>query len=192
MSLDRALREAFEHDARTIGDHADERLTGVMQAGRRRRRTRRAAVAVGVAAICALGVLSVPVVSDLLAERDAVPAGPPGPFAEIAGVYEVTLPASEGGEPFPRVAGVWVMSLGDQGIVVLSSPPGTRLNLSGVSFSIEGDRFRINAFANGPCGQTAAGTYRWRLTDDELILTPLDEPCAVRAAVFGARPWRVV
>jgi hypothetical protein len=83
-----------------------------------------------------------------------------------------------------------LLDLTSRGVMVLSPPTTFVGSVTGIAFELDGDVFRTNAFSSGPlaCG-SVAGTYHWSLTDDRLVLTPLDEPCARRATLFG-RTWQ--
>ncbi len=82
------------------------------------------------------------------------------------------------------------MRLQPDGLVLLSPPstfaPGPG-GLTGVAYSLDGDRFRTNLFYNDACN--AVGTYTWSLLAGQLSLTPVDDRCAIRVTLLAASPW---
>jgi hypothetical protein len=89
-----------------------------------------------------------------------------------------------GGPAAGGVDGRWTMRLRDDGTVDLAGPssgPAT----DGVSWAVEGDRLRLNAFVNDVCGNEGAGTYRWSRGARGLTLAAVSDTCRVRVAVFA-------
>ena len=107
------------------------------------------------------------------ASPPAVVASPSGPvsYPQIAGTYTVTLDPSDPAVARDGLGGSWTMRLQPDGLVLLS-PPSTYAAgsdaLTGVAFSLEGDRFRTNLFYNDACN--AVGTYTWSLQGGRLAL----------------------
>jgi hypothetical protein len=124
--------------------------------------------------------------------RPATQPSRPESYSLIAGEYSVTL---EDDDPVVRaneLAGTYTMRLLPDGVMLLSVPKGfgpEGPSPSGISFRLSGNQFTTNAFVNFTCAKTV-GVYRWLLRGNRLTLTPLQEPCDVRAALFGSRPWQ--
>ncbi len=82
------------------------------------------------------------------------------------------------------------MRLEPNGTVLLSAPP-TFLpgasGLSGVAFSLTGDRFRTNLFYNDYCN--SIGNYVWGSAAGNLAFTSLDDTCAIRRTLLATTPW---
>ena len=74
----------------------------------------------------------------------------------------------------------------DNGVLALTGPAGGPAT-DGVSYAVDADRLRVNAFANDMCANLDAGEYRWSVTRGALILAVISDPCDVRVAVFGGR-----
>jgi hypothetical protein len=114
-------------------------------------------------------------------------------YAEIAGTYKVTLPATDPDVSAKGMAGTYTMRLLPNGGVQLSAPVSTLqegTSPSGIAYRLSGSRFTINAFVNISCPGTV-GNYQWKLSDGRLIFTPLLDVCAVRRTLFASRPWLV-
>jgi hypothetical protein len=185
MSLEGQIRRALERGAGVPPPELEDPLRVVIERGRRRRAFRRAS---GGAAILVAVVLSLVTGPEVLRQlRPTTPAGQPGPFAEVAGTYSATLSASDPDVAQASADGNWVMTLDEIGDVTLDPPPGFPEGMSGISFQVLGDRLRIDAFIDASCSGLLPGEYRWRLVDRDLVLDPIDEPCALRAAVLSAR-----
>jgi hypothetical protein len=154
-------------------------------------RIRAAVLALVVAAAGTWGAISG--LRDIGTERRPATQTPrPESYPLIAGTYTVTLTNDD---PLVRangLAGTYTMWLLPDGVMLLSVPKGGGREgqlPSGISFRLSGDQFTTNAFVNLTCADTD-GAYRWLLRGNRLTLTPLQEPCDVRAAVFGSRPWQ--
>jgi hypothetical protein len=86
---------------------------------------------------------------------------------------------------------MWTMRLEPNGTVLLS-PPATFLpgasGLSGVAFSLTGDRFRTNLFYNDYCN--SIGNYVWSRAAGGLTFTSVDDTCAIRRTLLATTAWR--
>jgi hypothetical protein len=194
MSFDRQLRESLDRAVpEVVPGAADRSLSGVVHRGRRRRRLRGAAGA-SAAALAIAGAVALLASAGGLLGRDAGtrPGAPDGPFALVAGSYTATLSGSDPDVARHGLAGNWILDLSTDGVMYLSPPVSFDASVTGIAFELDDDVLRTNAFSSGPTGCGAeAGTYRWSIAEDGLTLTPLDEPCALRASLFG-RTWRHV
>jgi hypothetical protein len=191
MSLDQRLRDGLAEEVRDLATSSDDDLVArVMGAGRRRRHRRRITTGVGLALLVAVVLVAVPAVTDLLrSSGETRPAGPPGPYAEVAGTYVVTLSDVDPEVEANGLAGTWLLDLTADGVVVLAPPDTFEEGVSGIAFAVDDGRFRTNAFSNVSCNGYRAGTYRLELDGTSLTLIPLDDPCPLRAALFGSRTW---
>lgn len=124
--------------------------------------------------------------------RPAEQPSRPESYSLIAGTYTVRL---DDDDPVVRangLAGTYTMRLLPNGVMALLVPPDSFLegpSPSGITFRLSRNRFTTNAFVSLTCANTV-GVYRWLLRANSLTLTPLQEPCQVRAALFGSRPWQ--
>ena len=86
----------------------------------------------------------------------------------------------------PGVAGGWSMRLApsDNGVLTLTGPTGGPAT-DGVTYAVDADRLRVNAFANDLCATLETGMYRWSVTGRTLTLAVISDPCEARVAVFG-------
>jgi hypothetical protein len=125
--------------------------------------------------------------------RPAEQPSRPESYSLIAGAYTVTLEDDDRVVRANGLAGTYTMRLLPNGVMLLSVPKGgfgrEGPSPSGISFRLSGNQFTTNAFVNLTCAKTV-GVYRWLLRGNRLTLTPLQEPCDVRAALFGSRPWQ--
>jgi hypothetical protein len=123
--------------------------------------------------------------------RPAEQPSRPESYSLIVGTYTVRL---DDDDPVARangLAGTYTMRLLPNGVMELLVPPNSLLegpSPSGITFRLSGNQFTTNAFVSLTCANTV-GVYRWLLRGNRLTLTPLQEPCDVRAALFGSRPW---
>lgn len=112
-------------------------------------------------------------------------------YQEIAGTYTITLSNADSGVSAKGMAGTYTVRLLPNGVVRLSAPVGSLRegpSPSAINYRLSGSQFTINAFVNISCPGTV-GTYLWELADGRLVLTPLDEVCAVRRILFASQPW---
>ena len=186
MSLDRRLREELQREAARIEPDIGRGM-GAVEARARRRAT----VGIGsllVAATAAVLVI-VAVQALQLAPPDTQPAATAPPSGDLVGTYRATLQPSDGGAELGDVAGGWTMELTPDGVMLVAPPATFREGASvqsGVSYSIDGERFRTNLFQQ-LCN--SIGDYGWVLDGGTLTLTPVEDDCALRRAVLASTPW---
>ena len=101
-----------------------------------------------------------------------------------------TLDAADAAVKRDALAGAWTMRLESSGAIDLSPPPtftpGAN-GLSGIAFSLSGDRFRTDLFYNDYCG--SVGTYVWSLAGGHLTFTSVDDACSIRRTLLTSTPW---
>jgi hypothetical protein len=199
VSLDRRLRSELERDAERIVPDVERNL-GAVEARMRRRSSLGAptlllATAVIVAALVVRYGLALPPSGG--PGESSSPASPsPSAVASpsydaVAGTYVVTLDAANAAVAQNHLGGAWTMRLAADGEIFLS-PPATfgsgTSSLSGLAFTLAGDRFRNNIFYNDYC--TSIGTYTWSLQAGRLSFTPVDDNCAIRSTLLSTIPWQ--
>ena len=180
--LDALVRRGLTEAADPLDDlDTTVALERVLSRSKGRRRTRRAVVAVAVAAVVgAVGFGSTALVTGLRDETDG-----PGPALRPHGAYQRTVDTA----PWQ---GRWTMQLGGDRVLVLRAPagvPGDDAPTDGASYVLDAGTLRLDAFTNGACTETPPGTYTWSVKGDGLVLLPVDEQCAARELVF-AGTWR--
>ena len=82
------------------------------------------------------------------------------------------------------------MRLEQNGTVLLSPPPAFlpgATGLSGVAFSLTGDRFRTNLFYNDYCN--SIGNYVWSRAAGGITFTSVDDTCTIRGTLLATTPW---
>lgn len=185
------LRNRLERE----GDRVDLSLDtlGRVYEGHRRRTIRRrltAGLTAGALTIAMVVWLSGILVTGEPPDEPAVsPSAVP-----IAGTYRVTLPRSNSDVAELGIAGTYTLRLRPNGVIQLSTPPGfeeAHESGSGDAYRVTGNVVTIGSFTTFSCPGTV-GTYRIELTATELLLTPIDEPCALRETIFGTVPWNIV
>ena len=201
MAFERRLREELRRDAEQIEANVERNL-GAVEARSGRRRDVPGVGLLAAAIIVALVVL-VRVGEPLSDTRPGTGASPtaappsivPSPsgaatYLQIAGTYTVSLDPSDQAVERDGLGGMWTMRLQPDGLVLLSPPstfaPGAA-GLTGIAFSLEGDRFRTNLFYNDYC--SSVGTYTWVLQAGRLSLTPVDDTCSIRRTLLATTPW---
>ena len=136
------------------------------------------------------GGLGGPSPSILSTAPSASEAPSPPDFPAIAGTYSTTLSASNLAVSRDRLAGTWTFTLQRNGTMLLVPPqtfPDAANGISGVSFSLDGDRFRSDLFFSDYC--QSVGTYRWVLSGARLTLTADGDTCAIRTTLLSTLPW---
>ena len=195
MSLDRRLRDELQREAEGIEPDVGRGLM-VVEARARRRATAGLGTLLVGAAVVVLLVVGVQALGSTSPDSGpggsvppTVPLSPSSETSDVVGAYRATLETSDGGAEFADLAGEWTMEL-TPAEVMLMAPPGTFREgggvQSGVAYSIDGARFRTNLFQQ-LCN--SVGAYGWVLEGGTLTLTPVEDDCALRRAVFASTPW---
>jgi hypothetical protein len=203
MSLDRRLRSELERDAERVVPDVERNL-GAVEARARGRSSVGTPALLFAAAVIALAIAlrlgaalppsggPSPAPSGPSASA-VVPATSPLPsFGAIAGTYVVTLDPAVAAIARDHLGGTWTMRLAADGEIFLS-PPATfgsgTSSLSGLAFTLAGDRFRSNIFYNDFCN--SIGTYTWSLQAGRLAFAPVDETCVIRQELLSTIQWQV-
>jgi hypothetical protein len=200
MSLDRRLREELRQEAAALEPDVERHLVAV-EAGARRRS--------GVGASWLLLAAAIVVAAIILRFPNGQNTGPAGPgpsvapslgpsgspstsasYPQIAGTYAATLDPANATVNKDGVGGPWTMRLEPTGAVVLAAPaaftPGAN-GLSGIAFSLAGDRFRTDLFYNDYCN--SVGNYVWSLAAGRLSFTSVDDTCSIRKTLLTTTAW---
>jgi hypothetical protein len=204
MSLDRRLRDELERQAAAIEPDVERHLGAVEARARRRGGIGAPTLVLATAIVVAAILLRVPdprlgepgssgspspTASSLSLPSQSAPAT----YSEIAGTYLTTLDAADAAVRRDALGGEWTMRLEPDGVVLLSPPasfvPGAS-GLSGVAFSLVGDRFRTNLFYNDYC--SSIGTYAWSRAGGNLTFTVVDDTCSIRQTLLATSPWATV
>ena len=201
MGLDRRLREELRRDAAGI-DADIERNLGAVEARSRRRMQVPTTGLLVAATIIALAIAFRPgeprpapggvTGSSPTAPPSSTVPSPSGAasYPQIAGTYTVSLDPTDPAVARDGLGGRWIMRLQPDGLVLMSPPatftPGTA-GLTGIAFSLSGDRFRTNLFYNDFCN--SVGTYTWTLRAGRLSLTSVDDTCSIRRSLLATTPW---
>jgi hypothetical protein len=201
MAFERRLREELRRDAEQIEANVEWSL-GAVEARSRRRRgfssTGLLAAAIIVALVILVRVGEPPSDTRLGTGTSPTVAPPsivPSPsgvatYPQIAGTYTVSLDPSDQAVERDGLGGMWTMRLQPDGLILMSPPsrfvPGAG-GLTGIAFSLEGDRFRTNLFYNDYC--SSVGTYAWSLQAGRLSLTPVEDTCSIRRTLLATTRW---
>jgi hypothetical protein len=114
----------------------------------------------------------------------------PASYTAIAGTYTITLDPSNTAVAKDKLGGTWTIRLAATGEIFLSPPEtfgsGTS-SLSGLAFTLAGDRFRSNIFYNDHC--SAVGTYSWSRAGGELRFSSVGDTCAIRQTLLSTSAW---
>ena len=203
MGLDRRLREELRRDAARIETDVERNL-GAVEAQSRRRSAVPSTGLLVAAAIIAVAVLfrigeprsdtGVGPASSPTAPPPSTVPSPFGPatYPQIAATYTVSLDPTDPAVARDGLGGLWTMRLQPDGLVLMSPPatfkPGAA-GLTGIAFSLSGDRFRTNLFYNDYCN--SVGTYTWALQAGRLSLTPVDDTCSIRRSLLATTTWNI-
>jgi hypothetical protein len=202
MSLDRRLRDELRREAAAIEPDVERHLGAVEARAGRRGGIGASTLLLAAAIVVAAIILRVP---DPRLSGEVGSSGSPSPVAssspspspsapatypEIAGTYVAMLDAADAAVKRDALGGEWTMRLQPEGVVFLSPPasfvPGAS-GLSGIAFSMVGDRFRTNLFYNDYCN--SIGTYAWSRAGNTLMFTQVDDTCSIRRTLLATTPW---
>jgi hypothetical protein len=202
MSLDRRLRDELRREAEAIEPDVERHLGAVEARARRRGGIGASTLLLAAAIVVAAIILRVP---DPRLSGEVGSSGSPSPVAssspspspsapatypEIAGTNVAMLDAAVAAVKRDALGGEWTMRLQPEGVVFLSPPatfvPGAS-GLSGIAFSLVGDRFRTNLFYNDYCN--SIGTYAWSRAGNKLTFTLVDDTCSIRRTLLATTPW---
>ena len=205
MPLERRIQEELRRAAETI-EPSVERNLGAVEA-RAHRKGGLSASLLLVAAVVVLAAVTIRLVGSsglgiggpagpsptpAPATPSPVPSSTPATYPQIAGTYVVTLDATNAAVARDGLAGQWTLRLQPDGVALLSAPqafqPGAS-SMSGVTYALEGDRFRTDLFYNDFCN--SIGTYAWALGNGRLTFSPVTETCSVRRTLLSTLPWEM-
>ncbi len=194
MSVDRRLRAGLHDAADQLPTDTERAFARVVTGARRQRARRRVAGGILASAVVATAALAWPQLAP--GDRAPAPAPAPEPPTSPAGQYVVDVPEPDQRTNDVDMSGRWLITLAEDGSVTFDPPAGFPANVEGGTYSVTGGELRTDLFLSGVCEATqAAGpvaTYRWSRTADSLDLTPIDENCPGRQALFDAPVWRVI
>jgi hypothetical protein len=202
VSLDRRLRNELERDAERIAPDVERNLAVVETRARPRSSLSTSTLLLATVVIAAAIVVRLgPSLSGAGGPTASAPSSPESSvarpsattsFEAIAGAYTVTLDPSNAAVAQYHLGGTWTMRLVATGEIFLSPPPsfgsGTS-TLSGLAFTLSGDRFRNNIFYSDYC--SAVGTYTWSRVGSELRFAPVGDSCAIRQTLLSTVAWQV-
>jgi hypothetical protein len=206
MSFDQRLRQDLRERADAIEPDLDRQLGAVEAGARHRRGVHPATLLLAAAVVVAALILRVPGPAEkgsggAGASPVATASPDPGPsqaatssaatYPEIAGTYHVALDPADTAVAKDGLGGSWTMRLSPDGAVFLSPPPDFAPgadSLSGIAFSLSGDRFRTNLFYNLACN--SVGGYVWHLSAGQLAFTAVDDACSIRRTLLMTLPWQ--
>lgn len=185
MLEDQGVRRALVDWADRVDVDTDADLELVLEAGGARRHRRR--VEVLVAACLVLLALVGGILAWRVAGRGASPDDAVISPSQLVGTYSRSVPRQESSQV--DAVGPWTMTLDADGTVGLAAPSwwvALRGGPSGVSFTADGGRLRINAFASELCSGSV-GEYAVAVAPTALVLRPVVEPCGAREEVLAGR-----
>jgi hypothetical protein len=204
MSLDRRIRDEFRREAAAIEPDIERHLGAVEARARRRGGIGSSTVLIAVVAVVVAAVILRVPETRLGAGPGSSGAPPPAAsgsptaassagksYPEIAGTYQATLDSANAAVKRDGVGGQWTMRLDATGVVFLSPPPSFvsgASGLSGIAFSLAGDRFRTDLFYNDYCN--SIGTYGWSRAGGQLTFTQVDDTCSIRRTLLATTPWQ--
>lgn len=198
MSFDRRLRGELQREAERIVPDVERNL-GIVDARAHPRPSVRTSTMLLAAAIVAAAIIirvgpSLPSVggpSSSSSPTASLPASAIPSYEAIAGSYTVVLDPSNTSVAQFKLGGTWTMRLAATGEIFLSPPEsfgsGTS-SLSGLAYTLTGDRIRNNIFVSDYC--TSVGTYTWSLAGGQLRFAPVGDACAIRQTLLATVPWK--
>jgi hypothetical protein len=202
MSLDRRLRDELRREAAAIEPDVERQLGAVEARARRRGGIGASTLLLAAAIVVAAVILRVPdprlgdgagssrSPSPVASSSPSPSPSAPATYPEIAGTYVAMLDSADTAVKRDALGGEWTMRLQPEGVVFLSPPasfvPGAS-GLSGIAFSLVGDRFRTNLFYNDYCN--SIGTYAWSRAGNTLTFTQVDDTCSIRRTLLATTPW---
>jgi hypothetical protein len=193
MSIDRRLREGFRQAADALTPDSLAALHAVER--RARRHQRRAVVNQLAAAALAMALVLVGLPWAVGQWQRPDTAAPPAPAPDLAGEYVVDIGES-GLARSEGMVGRWIIRLTSDGAIVFVPPDSFQGSRTGMSYQVDGDQIRTNAFVNDLCGAASSadpvGTYRWSRTASMLRFAVATDSCEARRLLFADQPWEEV
>ena len=196
MSIEQRLRDGLAENARSIDPFVERELGAVLARKRRRTHLRWAgyggmAAAAAVVTVVALALIGQRQATTPPATPDTTTTTSTTTTNGLAGRYVVDVAASKQAEHL-NLVGRWVIVLEDDGALELVPPVGYTGIVSGLSYRIEGDRIRTNAFIDSPgCQRTAdqSGLYEWHQSGGVVDFVVAHDDCAARRLIFSGQTW---
>lgn len=197
MPLDDRVRRGMQRT--TEGVELDAGLALTRLRGRQRAPSTRGRLAdvVVVLLLVALAVILLPHLAAQLGTGPAqssptITASASAPGAgSIVGSYRSDL--SSAGEPLAsaNLAGVWQISFLSDGTVPWAAPPGAGVAMVPPidTYQASAGQLVLNLFSHDLCKGAGTGSYSWHRSADQLTLTVVSDPCAIRQALLTTAPW---
>ncbi|MBA3250947.1 MAG: hypothetical protein H0T66_11745 [Geodermatophilaceae bacterium] len=196
MTFDHRLREGLHRTAAASPPADVERSLSRVVIGRRRRVwTRRGTLGLVAAALVTGMAVGVPAVVDELRKPPESGVLAPGVRPGLPGVYVVDIGDSALAAQH-AMSGRWEIELRLDGTALFDPPDAFRSPTSGISYRVEGNEVRVDAFNSDPLcfvSQVSppVGIYRWTRTSEALRFVPVSETCAARELLFAGQTWVV-
>ena len=189
MSLDRRLRDGLHASGDTVTPDSLLALENVEGRAREHRRRRHIVQVASVAVAVMVLTIGISWTARLRAPEPPLTSDP---APAVAGAYVVDV-ADAAWSRNERMVGRWIVELTPNGTMEILPPDSFLGGRDGISYQINGDRLRTNAFVNSLCDATATtsqvGTYRWTLTATTLRITAINDSCHTRRMFFTSPVW---
>jgi hypothetical protein len=197
MPIERRIREGAERNAGVLDPDVDGFLDSVVRRTRRRQVVRRSlTVVASIAAVVLAVVVGPSVLDDIRDSGGTVPGGdtttsvaPAVPL--LTGTFTRTIPEGTAVVRANGLAGTWTIEADPDGSVRLLAPSAFPGAHASQPFDMQPDGLSTDAFGSDMCAGSPAGSYRWTVSGDFLLLSVVTDQCDARVVVLGARPWKV-
>jgi hypothetical protein len=186
--MDRRIREGLNRTAEGMELDPLVLLRDATGRGNRVLRRRRQLVVLG--GITAIVVLAALVMLPLT-QRDHTPVqlAEPRHASRLSGSFTRTVTGTAGAVQTGHLAGPWTLQFVGGGTARVQAPQTFQGIRSGVSFLQNGDRVRIDIFAQDLCAAQPVGSYRWTDTGDRLRFTNVNDTCKARIGLLTGGSW---
>lgn len=199
MPIERRIREGSHRNAGVLDPDVDRFLGSVVQKTRRRQVIHRSlTVAASLVVVVLAVVLGPSVLRDLGGDGGTVPGSNPTPsvgpsvppaVAFLTGTFTRSIPEGTALVRANGIAGAWAIRADPDGSVRLLAPTSFAGAEASHPFDMQSDTLATDAFSSDICAGLPAGTYRWSVVDNFLLLTAISDRCDARVFILGAQPW---
>jgi hypothetical protein len=201
MPIERRIREGAHRNAGVLDPDVDRFLGSVVQKTRRRQVIHRSlTVAVSAAAVVLAIVVGPSVLRDIQGSGSTVPGSNPTPSVGpsvtpaaplVTGTFTRSIPEGTAVVRANGIAGTWTISADADGSVHLLAPASFAGAHASRPFEMQADSLATDAFSSDICAGLPAGTYRWSVVGNFLLLSTISDQCDARVFILAAHPWPI-
>jgi hypothetical protein len=199
MPIERRIREGAHRNAGVLDPDVDRFLGSVVQKTRRRQVIHRSLTVAASAAVLVLAIVVGPsVLRDVGGSGSTVPGSNLTPSVApsvkpvvplLTGTFTRTIPEGKAVVRANGIAGTWTISADADGSVRLLAPASFAGAHASHPLVMQPGDLQTDAFSSDICAGLPAGTYRWSVVGNFLLLSTTSDQCDARVFILAAHPW---